>query len=231
MGPKKLSKKNKKNKKKLKKYKKKLEKYQEELKKYIKELEQYEEKKNAYDGFVDCSDSCKKNFCEEYCEEKKVNKKYKDKKKKCHGKCIKAKKWEAKKTKAPSQKKTKPTTPTNAPTMSYDVIDPVTINFEQTLRISIPKQMNTAQQIVYTNTIVNIVEASNTNVQATCVVTDQKVTKVSGRRRRKKLKFERGLQTQGSKLQVTGKVVAKTNKFDTNLSKVVGNFETNVDKG
>merc|ERR1712176_257036 len=102
--------------------------------------------------------------------------KYKDKEK-CQVKCIKVKR------KKPKNIKTK--TPTNAPSNvpslspslsnepSVSVIDPVTINFEQTLRISSPKQMNTTQQIVYANTIVNIVEASNTNVQATCVVTDQ----------------------------------------------------------
>merc|ERR1712228_943495 len=78
--PNKLSNKNKKNKKKLKKYKKKLEKYQEELKKYIKKLEKYEEKKKVYDGYVDCSESCEKNFCKKLCK-KEDNMKYKDKEK------------------------------------------------------------------------------------------------------------------------------------------------------
>merc|ERR1712157_73506 len=60
--PKKLSKKKKKNKRKLKKYKKKLEEYKEKLKKYEEKLEKYKEKKKVYDGYIDCTESCEKNF-------------------------------------------------------------------------------------------------------------------------------------------------------------------------
>merc|ERR1712176_917105 len=101
----------------------------------------------------------------------------KDVKGKCHERCIEAKKWKGRKKII--------NVPIPSPSLSNEPsvsgMDPVTINFEQTLRISSPNKMNPAQQIVYANTIVNIVEASNANVQATCVVTDQKVTQVSGR--------------------------------------------------